>query len=60
MREWLRERRTKLGLTQAGLAANIGIATTTYAMIEQGNRNPSVGVAQKIAKELNFKWTVFF
>lgn len=60
MREWLREERFKHGLTQAELANNIGVASTTYAMIEQGNRNPSVGVAKKIAKELNFNWTIFF
>ena len=48
------------GLTQEDVAESAGIARTTYAMIEQGERDPSVLTAKKIAKTLKFKWTNFF
>lgn len=60
MREWLKQKRLEIGYTQQEAAHKAGIARTTYAMIEQGERDPSVEVASKIAITLNFKWTVFF
>lgn len=60
MREWLKSKRLEAGLTQEEVAEKAGIARTTYAMIEQGERDPSVSVAAKIAGALKFKWTVFF
>ncbi|WP_203334326.1 helix-turn-helix transcriptional regulator [Planococcus beigongshangi] len=60
MREWLKTKRLEAGLTQEEAAKKAGIARTTYAMIEQGERDPSVSVAAKIAGALKFKWTIFF
>lgn len=60
MREWLKEKRLNAGLTQEQVAMKSGIARTTYAMYEQGERNPSVGAAMSIANVLKFKWTLFF
>lgn len=59
MREWLKDKRLGAGLTQEQVAMKSGIARTTYAMYEQGERNPSVGVAVSIADVLKFKWTIF-
>lgn len=60
MREWLKKKRIEAGFTQEKVANKAGIARTTYAMIEQGKREPSVAVAAKIAKALKFNWTIFF
>lgn len=60
-RSWLKRERENAGrLTQEEVADRIGVARTTYAMIEQGNRNPSVDLAIKIAKFYGFDWTIFF
>lgn len=60
MRDWLVNKRNELGLTQEKVANKAGIARTTYAMIEQNNRTPSVNVAKRIAKALGINWTLFF
>jgi putative transcriptional regulator len=60
MRSWLAKRRNELGLTQEEVANRSNIARTTYAMIEQDNRTPSVAVAKRIAKVLGLDWTLFF
>lgn len=60
MRNWLTERSREKGLTQEAVATQAGIARTTYAMIEQGNRDPSVAVAKSIARVLDFDWTLFY
>lgn len=60
MRKWLKEKRLEAGLTQEKIAQQSNIARTTYAMIEQGERDPSVSVAKNIANALNFNWTIFF
>lgn len=60
MRTWLKEKRLKSKMTQEQVALKVGIARTTYAMYEQGERDPSVGVAVKIGDVLKFKWTLFF
>jgi len=60
MRGWLKEKRLKRGLTQEQLAEKVGIARTTYAMYEQGERDPRVGIAVKIGDTLKFKWPLFF
>jgi transcriptional regulator with XRE-family HTH domain len=59
-RNWLLDYRTKKEMTQFDVARRAGISRTTYAMIETGNRNPSVSVAKRIAKTLGFDWTLFF
>ncbi|WP_301171077.1 helix-turn-helix transcriptional regulator [Brevibacillus nitrificans] len=60
MRSWLIAKRNQLGFTQEEVASKAEIARTTYAMIEQENRTPSVNVAKRIAKVLGLDWTVFF
>ena len=60
MREWLVTLRNNVELTQGEVAISAGIARTTYAMIEQGKRNPSVAAAKNIAGVLKFEWTLFF
>lgn len=57
---WLIKKRNEKGYTQEEVANRADIARTTYAMIEQGNRHPSVPVAKRIARVLDFDWTLFF
>ncbi|MCY7983399.1 helix-turn-helix domain-containing protein [Bacillus inaquosorum] len=59
-REWLKCHRLNKGLTQKDVAAKAKIARTTYASIEQGERNAGVQTAKAIAKVLDFNWTLFF
>ena len=60
MRAWLRNIREEKQLTQSEVADAVNIARTSYAMYEQGKRNPSVETAKKIALVLKFDWTIFF
>lgn len=60
MRDWLRDKRKSKRLTQADVAERVGIARTTYASYEQGERDPSIRVAAKIGDLLQFKWVLFF
>jgi len=60
MRSWLKELRHKSNLTQEQLAKMVGISRTMITEIENGNANPSVKVAKKIAAVLGFDWTRFY
>lgn len=60
MRFWLLEKRKNKEKTQDCIAYKARISRSMYAMIESGERNPSVPVAKNIAKVLNFDWTLFF
>ena len=60
MRKWLKELRTKKGLTQQNVAERSDIERSYYTMIETGNRTPSVQVAKSIASAIGFDWTIFF
>ncbi len=46
--------RKKNGLTQAELAARIGVDRITIARYEAGTRSPSPGVAERIAEVLGW------
>lgn len=59
-RVWLIELRNKSKLTQEEVAERVGIARTTYAMYEQGQRTPKVPTILKIADALDFEWQLFF
>jgi putative transcriptional regulator len=59
MRLWLLEKRKHKEKTQDYIACKVRISRSMYAMIESGERNPSVPVAKNIAKVLNFDWTLF-
>ena len=60
MRSWLKKLRHESNLTQEQLAKKVGISRTMITEIENGNANPSVRVAKKIASVLGFNWTRFF
>lgn len=60
MREWLKDIRSKKGLTQEELAKKIEISRPYYTEIEKGLKNPSVKIAKRIASILGFEWTLFF
>lgn len=60
MRTWLKEKRDDKGLTQEQVAILSKISRSHYTHIEQGNKTPSVEVAKRIAKTLNFDWVIFF
>lgn len=59
-RIWLQEKRIKKELNHEQVAQESGIQRAYYTMIENGNRDPSVEVAKKIAQALDFSWTFFF
>jgi len=60
MRNWLKEIRDSKGLTQEQVAILSNISRSHYTHIEQGNKTPSVEVAKRIGKALNFDWVIFF
>jgi putative transcriptional regulator len=60
VRQWLKDTREKKNLSQLDVAMKSGIARTTYAMIEQGKRNPSPAKAKRIASVLKTRWTFFY
>ena len=59
-RKWLINMRLERELTQQQIAADVNIDRSFYNQIENGARNPSVDTAKKIAKVLNFDWSIFF
>lgn len=48
----IRDLRTELGLTQAGLAATLGVSRQTVIAIEQGRHSPSLEMAFQITQSL--------
>lgn len=60
MRIWLKDIRDQKDMSQEEFADFLNVPRTTYAMIEQGNRNPSVTKAKQMALQLNVEWTLFF
>lgn len=53
MREVLVRYRNDTRITQEKVAEMVGISRSYYALIELGLRNPSYGLAKKIASVLN-------
>lgn len=49
----LKERRAELGLTQAELAAEVGVTRKTVNTVENGVFTPSATLAIKLAQSLN-------
>lgn len=60
MRDWLKDYRNIRKLTQEEVAKLSDISRSFYTHIENGTKTPSVEVAKKIAKTLEFDWTLFF
>lgn len=56
----LKKIRENANLTQMNLASLCGCERSTIGKIETGAINPSVRLAKKIAKVLNFDWTLFY
>lgn len=56
----LKKIRENKKMTQQEVADKSEIERSYYTMIENGNRKPSVEVAKRIAKTMNFNWTIFF
>ena len=57
MRSWMKKLRHESNLTQEQLAKMVGISRTMVTEIENGNANPSVKVAKRLASVLGFNWT---
>lgn len=60
MRNKLVEKRENLGLTQATVAKSVGVSRSFYGLIETGARNPSFGLAKRIASILKEPVTSLF
>lgn len=60
MRDWLKKYRIQKFMTHHQVAIESKISRPYYTEIENGNKNPSVLVAKKIAEVLDFEWTIFF
>ena len=60
IRSWMKKLRREHNMTQEQLAKAVGISRTMITEIENGNANPSVAGAKKIAAVLGFNWVKFF
>lgn len=60
MRKWLKEARLRKKMTHNDVASKTKIKRAYYTMIENGHRTPSVNVAKRIARVLDFDWIIFF
>lgn len=52
--------RLNKNLSQKEVGEKSGISESFYCLIENGERQPSVTTAKKIANVLEFEWTKFF
>lgn len=59
-RQWLENIRNEKNLTHSQVASFVNISRQHYGLIENGERDPSVSVAKKIATLFGFDWTIFF
>ena len=57
---YIKERRTNLGLTQEEVAERLGISQVAYGRYELGTREPNFSLILKIAEVLDFKPGEFF
>lgn len=57
---WLRDIRKDAEMTQKKVSKLIGVSRPVYTRIENGSRKPSVEIAKKIARVLEFNWTRFY
>ncbi len=54
------KRRKEKKMTQAELAAVLGVSQRMIAACEAGERRPSVDLAQRIGQQLGIPWTDFY
>ena len=57
---YIKERRTKMGLTQEDVAKKLGISQVAYGRYELGLREPNFTLILKISEVLGFKPGDFF
>lgn len=55
MKNRIKELRTKLGMTQEELARLAGVRRETVVFLEQGKYNPSLNLANNVARALKTK-----
>jgi putative transcriptional regulator len=55
MKNYIKELRTKLNITQKELAERAGIRRETIIFLEQGKYNPSLNLAHRVAVVLKTK-----
>lgn len=54
MRVKMRQLRIEKGYTQAGLAKELGISSSHYSQVEEGNKQPSLNLGLRIKKTLGY------
>lgn len=59
-RERMREARRGLGLTQAELAASVGVTRQTISQVESGDYNPTLQLCLRIARRLGTDLNTLF
>ncbi len=59
-RERMREARRGLGLTQAELAADVGVTRQTISQVESGDYNPTLQLCLRIARRLGTDLNTLF
>lgn len=59
-RQFMKEAREKLNLSQQKLADDIEISQTAIAAYESGTRRPKFEVAIRLAEKLGIDWQLFF
>ena len=57
---YIRDRRTKMGLTQEEVAKKLGISQVAYGRYELGLREPNFSLIIQISEVLDFKPGEFF
>lgn len=57
---FIKERRSNLGLTQEEVAKRLGISQVAYGRYELGTREPNLDLIFRIAEVLEFKPGEFF
>jgi len=58
-RDWLKKIRKELSLSQTDVAKELNISRSHYACIENGIRNPSMKLAERISELLKFDFSRF-
>lgn len=52
----IKERRRLLNLTQSELAERIGISTSYVSLLEKGQKQPTLGILQRMLRELDINF----
>lgn len=60
MRNWLKEIRNNMELSQEAMAERLSLPKSTYCSYERNHRTPEVKNAKRIAKQLGIDWTLFY